>query len=560
VIIGNYAKLWLVIDPEAVRACAGRAAPAACKADAEQHHRHVGPQPHAHVEQIVYLAVGLECRPNFARELYACNCHSLSLLHFAEEYRQTTSETAMKIAKSLHTGSLHNELPDIKTLTRTLSELDVTLTQDPVRTLNIRNPLNPNQWKTLLHALPASLQISELIMSHQTFDEQGSASFASCMDRMPKLQSLRLTHCNMGAFKPIWPPLKHLKNLHLESITHPCELLMHILGTSGLITLHVRTFQQVDIGIQQHFDIAKALQSQTDLRELTLRHLPSGEELESVLGSYITNFLEPQTKLEFFSLPGALLNQRHCTMLQKVLQEKTALTSLSLAGDNRITPLDGPAIAKLVSLKNLVSLDLSSNLFSEESESLEQIFQALTDHPKLKHLDLNLNDNGPLAARLATFLMRNKTLISLNLESYGDEHLADLTKAMQQNHALRILSMPAFEPVRRILPAEDLRLTYPNHVELMRCVERNWQEWEKKMDDSVPFIEGGMRVVLSSMAEGRLPDDPAPLSNVHYDIAGYAARIAMRMIGEDAVTVTRLNKMVLREGTEALERNRNPKN
>jgi hypothetical protein len=32
------------------------------------------------------------------------------------------------------------------------------------------------------------------------------------------------------------------------------------------------------------------------------------------------------------------------------------------------------------------------------------------------------------------------------------------------------------------------------------------------------------------------------------------------MIGEDALTVTRLNKMVLREGTEALERNRNPKN
>ncbi|NDZ11446.1 hypothetical protein C7T35_23890 [Variovorax sp. WS11] len=262
----------------------------------------------------------------------------------------------------------YKERTDVNTRKSNFCQPGVTLTQDGIWTLRIESPLKAAEWRELLDALTKSpdLQISELVVSRQTFDTESSALFARCIGQMPGLQSLHLTLCSMPADKVNWPPLTNLQNLHLDWAVQSYALLMHVLETSALTRLFFRG-ARADIGIEGHGNIAKTLGRQDKLRDLTLRNLPAGAALAPVLNTYASSFLEHQTTLACLDLSDNPLTQSECTRLWEVLQKKTALTSLSLAGCwmyNRDAS-DAEALARLVSLENLVSLDLSENDFPE---------------------------------------------------------------------------------------------------------------------------------------------------------------------------------------------------
>ncbi|NDZ11447.1 hypothetical protein C7T35_23895 [Variovorax sp. WS11] len=160
----------------------------------------------------------------------------------------------------------------------------------------------------------------------------------------------------------------------------------------------------------------------------------------------------------------------------------------------------------------------------------------------------------PLINALATVLESSATLVSLKLDITTDWAFEDLTEAMEHNHSLRTLSNPRLETLRSTNP-DDFGGLYPHYVALTNCVERNRREWER-WENSAPFIEGGMRVILGRMAASQLPKYAISVERVHNDIAGYATQIAKKMIGKDAMAVTLLNKLAHEEGMRVLK----PKN
>jgi hypothetical protein len=442
------------------------------------------------------------------------------------------------------------EPTDVHPLTSNFCQRGVTLTQDPDWTLRIESPLKADDWQKLLDMLTQipDVQISELIVSKQTFDAESRTWFASCIGQMPALQSLHLAFCKMPAGEVNWPPLTNLHSLHLECTTQSHALLMHVLETSTLTTLFFRGARDIDR--EGHSKIAESLgRRQSELRKLTLRNLPAGAALAPVLDTYASSFLEHQTTLACLDLSENPLTECECTRLWEALQKKSTLTTLALAGCWTYSrdALDAKALAHLVSLENLVSLDLSGNDFLA---SAMPVFEALAAHPRLEHLDLySAGMDDPLIDALATVLKSNNTLVSLKLGDIGNKPFATLTKAMAHNHSLRTLSIQHLENICSTMATNDIGGQYSNYLALMACVDRNRRKWENLPS----LIEGGMRVFLGSMKRQN-PDDPISLERVPYDIAGYAAQIARERNGEGAMAVTLLNKMAYSQGVRALER------
>lgn len=404
-----------------------------------------------------------------------------------------------------------------------LEALTALLEQERPQTLRITKLA---QIDILLKAMPATSTINHLNLSELTLDRANTSLLFELMTRMPELETLHLSLCIVDFVTffdpPSCPPLPKLKNLHVERTQNLYPLLCQILPRHA-----------------------------TTLQELTLRDLQAGKSFEQYL-----RLLEKATRLTHLDLSRNELSSRDCKGLCEALNKKSTLIHLSLAGcwTKWFKGFDWSNLQELVGQRSLVSLDLSGNKIPR---TMSSVLMAIASHPGLQRLNFNVLDAeaGFILDVLPLFLASAKALVYLQLPGdWPDGCFKDLDKAMEKNHVLRALSIPSLESRRRAEMSMSMSMqkfdsTYPNYLALMDCVERNWQKWER----SYPFIEGGMRVFLASMAR-RDPNDPIPVGRVHYDIAGYAARIAIERSGRDAMAVTLLNKSSHEQGLAALER------
>lgn len=379
------------------------------------------------------------------------------------------------------------------------------LTQERPRTLCITKSVDANAWQTLLKAMPDPSQVSELIVSGQQFDMRSSDLFCSCMRRMPYLQSLRLTSCLMHAGMLGWPDLKSLRILQLKRISQPYDLLMHVLKKSSLTTLHLSSPCNLHPGLHDY--IADALSGQHELRELTLSDLQVCTEFTPVISAYAKKFLANQTKLVHLDLSKNPLESANYDMLWKVLQDKPALTSLSLACCLQYPELkfDKTPLARLLGLERLVKLDLSNNSFFK---LMPPALMALASHPTLQDLDLHdasSEEDGSLVCQLANILRHNKTLSSLRPMAIDDEGCGPLAEAMEHNYSLRHLSMPYLENLRAKRP-DQVSTKYPNYLALMGFVERNQSLFAQKAAqehvDEIPLTPAH-EAMLTLQEQGR---------------------------------------------------------
>ncbi|MDR6535405.1 hypothetical protein [Variovorax soli] len=427
--------------------------------------------------------------------------------------------------------------------------LNAILAQESPRTLCILERADASAWQTLHDALPAPSEIIELVLSGQVFGPQTSHLFGECLDRMPHLESLRLTNCTLSEVIQYWPALTRLQHLHFEAMQKPYNLLMHILETSSLTTFHLSDCKDSGLDGELHGNLARSLARQTTLRELTLKDLRADWFHGNLaLGSYATS-LKNQTKLERLDLSFNRLSPKICVELRDALEGKVTLTSLTLAGcwpGQHEEALDWTGLAKLVTLESLVSLDLSGNVLAH---SMSPVMMAVASHPRLQHFDLEdvKADRQLVCKVLPIVLEANQKLISLKLPDWPDSDFETLAIAMDKNCTLRCLSIPALEQERESLleTPEIFDRKYPNYVALMDRVARNWRKWD---EERFALIEGGMRVLLGNLGG-------VGLNRVPYDIARYAADVAVSRNGaQDAVVLHRLNRSADQEGSAALAR------
>jgi hypothetical protein len=349
--------------------------------------------------------------------------------------------------------------------------LTAILAQHPLATLHIsKQDLNLSGWDTLRGALPDSSKITKFLISKQEFDGFTMNAFGKCMEKMPDLQTLSFSKCKIGYLYE-WPALLALQSLSVEQTRAADDMLLHILDTSPVTTFHLK--ECPDLDIHMHRNLAKALGRRTQLRELTLSKLElHGNKLGDVLETYAT-VLAQQNLLEHLDLSSNRLHSNHYQVLGEVLQDKSNLTSLSLAGCLKDLPLkfDAVPLAKLVKLSKLVKLDLSANTFSED---LAPVLMALVSHSTLQQLDLHQASlSEKLRDYLTIILTYDSTLISLRLMTMNDKLYAPLAQAMDRNSSLRHLSITELEEKRLHMPEEQFSKDYPNYLALMNRVQRN---------------------------------------------------------------------------------------
>lgn len=405
--------------------------------------------------------------------------------------------------------------------------------------------------QTLLKAMPDHWRASRLTLSRQCFAPQSCSLLFELLARMPELNSLRLISCNVARANsplglPGCPRLPKLENLRLSHMHEAFPLLKMILAASPqLRKLYLRS--NTGFTREQHDSLALALKGHAKLNKLALRNLhpsPGGEALPS----YANEFLAQHNTLTHLDVSDNALTPNACKSLTDALEDKGTLTSLSLAGcwpdgDSTVRATD---LAMLVSLKSLVSLDLSRNQFPA---SMAPVLMALVNHPKLQHLSLDRAAmDGEFARVLAIVLESNKTLTSLQLPTMDDDLYAPLAEAMQNNQSLRSLSIRNVETQRRTMNAEDFSRRYPNYEALIERIARNQEHWTKRMlADSLAPTEGGMQAFLGHL--GNVKPNHVPV-----DVARYAAQIALEMNGKDARVLALLDKSAQKKALEALER------
>jgi hypothetical protein len=256
--------------------------------------------------------------------------------------------------------------------------------------------------------------------------------------------------------------------------------------------------------------------------------------------------MQRATKLARLDISLNDLSPLNCEALLSALEGKSTLTSLSLArcwrrmGDKS----DWKALAMLIKLPSLVSLDLSRNKFSS---SMAPVLMAIPGHPSLEHLNLSGSTmtDKVITIALPAILENNKTLVSLQLPPFDDSDFAPLVEAMEQNHVLRSLPIPDIERWCSTMSAEESHRLFPNYLALMGQVALNRRAWDEKR---LALMEGGMKVVLGGM--GR-----ADSGSVFEEIARYAAgHVAIEGTGNEAMALTLLNKKANEEGQAALKR------
>jgi len=430
-----------------------------------------------------------------------------------------------------------------------LSEI---LAQEHVQRLDIshngQNNINRHlstALQTLLKAMPGDCHVGQLKLLNQRLEHDEISLLFELLNRMPRLESLHLESCHIE-IRSIWglsdcPRLLKLKHLYFHQTNQPFRLLWKILAASQLSSLHL--LDNYGIAVEQHCELAQALMKQAELRELGLL-LPSGEDGKTALHFYATEFLANQTTIEHLDLSEVQLSPESCNILWRALENKSMLTKLSLSFCWRglSWKLDSGEPAKLISLKSLVSLDLSRNGFSKHATPL---LMALANHPKLQHVDLDRANLGDAIEGLAFTLENNTTLASLRLPFMQNKFYARLVEAMQTNRSLRSLSVPDMEGDYQRHPDETRQL-YPSYFALRELVAIN--------QDRFALIEGGMKAFLGGLGG-------VDSNHVSPDIARYAANMAVTRNGDKAVasSLLTLNQSAHAEGLAAQERLREGK-
>ncbi|WP_436820899.1 hypothetical protein [Variovorax sp. DT-64] len=422
------------------------------------------------------------------------------------------------------------------------------LAQLPLQTLHIARPANERAWQTLLEAMPASCSVSQLILSKQKFDWTNTSLLFDLMGRMPDLKSPHFDSCAFTFWTlrdpPSCPPLLELRNLHVKNTDDPFNLLSALLDASPKLSeFHLDSNADIDIDDEKHRYLATKLSDShaSTLQKLTLRALRD----EKCVAQYI-DLLKKAKALTHLDLSGNPLGPDTCKDLWKALQDKSTLTNLSLAGCWRSMSdtSDWKDLARLVKLPSLVSLDLSRNKFPS---SMGPVLMAMRGHPSLQHLNLSgfSMTNALITFGLPAILENNKTLVSLQLPPLDDSDFAPLVEAMKQNQMLRSLPIPEIERWCSTTSAEESHQLYPNYLALMGQISLNRRAWE---EERFALMEGGMKVVLGGL--GRT--DPG---NVFQEIARYAAgHVAIEGDGNQAMTLSLLNKKANEEGQAALKR------
>ncbi len=417
------------------------------------------------------------------------------------------------------------------------------LAQLPLDTLHITRPADERAWQTLLEAMPASCPIQHVVLFGQRFDEASTLGLFQALGGMPDLHSVRFEWCNV-TFRallnpPSCPPLLEMRNLYVSNTDNPEILVLGILNASpNLGKLHL----DFSPGIADK-KYAKTLADShaSTLHTLTLRALRDEQHV-----AHYTALMKKSTALTHLDLSMNDLSSSTCQLLKEAaLSSQTGLTSLSLAGCWPQMPddkFDWEQVAGLVSLKSLVSLDLSGNEFPS---SMKPVLLAISDHPSLQSLNLcDVTMSAELITEgLSVILEKNKTLISLQLPNLKDSDLGPLIKAMKSNYSLQSLSIGAMEPWLSKLSAEARQL-YPNYLALMEIIALNQRARE------VALVEGGMRAVLGGMV--RINPALVPL-----DIARYAAQhvvVEGRDNSNEVMALTLLGEHAHKEGLDALKR------
>ena len=339
--------------------------------------------------------------------------------------------------------------------------------------------------QTLLKAMPDQWPVKELTLTNQHLDKESCSLLFKVFEKMPALESLHLYALDVDnprfgfGLPTCSQPLK-LQILRLENTHSASPFLDRILEASPRLRV-LYLDSNYGFTVNEHQSLAQALKRLTELRKLTLRQLryDVNANLETVLRPY-AEFVAHQTTLEHLDISGNPLTSDHCTALWNALQDKTNLTSLSLANcwqcDDK-----AHSLAQLVHLKSLVSLDLSNNQFlaSPPTSSTSVVLISLADHPRLERLNLNLSMEPSLVNDLAYMLANNKTLISLELPVMNNADYAPLVEAMQINHTLRSLSIRGIEDQCSLMTAEQRQQRHPNYLALMNCIARNQKQNDK---------------------------------------------------------------------------------
>lgn len=359
------------------------------------------------------------------------------------------------------------------------------LSQEPLRNLRI-NSLYAQKHRdlsvalqTLLEAMPDQWPVKEMTLTNQHLDEKSCSLLFEVFKKVPALESLNLYKLSVDnpwlGLPTCSQPLK-LKNLRLENTHEASPFLERILEASPQLSV-LYLDSNHGFTVKEHQSLAQALKRLLGLGELTLRQLRYGENenIGPVLHSY-AEFLANQTTLGHLDVSGNPLTSDHCTVLWKALQDKTHLTSLSLAGCWRHKENADP-LALLVRLNSLASLDLSGNQFFN---STEVVVMSLAYHSGLLHLNLDSSmEDEPIDA-LASFLANNKTLISLELPVMSDDLYGKLVTDMQKNQTLRSLSIKGIDAQLSLMTPEQRHRNRPNYLALMDCIARNRAQWEEQ--------------------------------------------------------------------------------
>jgi hypothetical protein len=421
------------------------------------------------------------------------------------------------------------------------------LAQEPFHTLRIRRSVDECAWQTLLAAMPASCSIRRVNLHMQQFDEASTSRMFQAFGAIPNLESLDFDWCSVPFFRarfnrPSCPPLPKLQNLFVKNSDNPDILVDEILKASPKVgTLHLETNAGLSDEVHHLFVTTLVERHVSTLQNLTLRGLRD----ERCLARYAA-LLKKSTALTHLDVSMENLSPSTCHLLMEAaLNGQPGLTSLSLVRcwpHMPVSNFDWGPVAGLVSLKSLVSLDLSRNAFPS---SMKPVLLAISEHPSLQSLDLSdvtLSDKL-ITEELPFILERNKRLTSLQLPTLNDIDLVPLINAMESNYSLQSLSIRSVEQRLFKLPAEVAQQLYPNYLALMEVLARNRRARE------VALMEGAMQTVLGGLT--RRGPAVVPL-----DIARYAAQHVANngTDNNEAIALTLIDKRAHEKALEALKR------
>lgn len=397
-----------------------------------------------------------------------------------------------------------------------------------LQTLDIPRQADERALWTLLSALPESCSIDRLVLRDNHFDHVTGALLLEVMGRT-QIKSLSLRSCNWNV-RPgelTCPDLPNLEELHIEGTGNPMPMLDAILTASHVRTFHFASNHGMTDG--DHASLANLLIAQCDakLQVLTLQNLQALEQtLEGLFVHYIEFLEEETTMLTHLDLSGNKLSSGTCKGLGEALED-IPLLGLTLAGcwPKDCSVAGGPAIAKLIGLSSLVTLDLSRNDFPWSPES---IFVAIQWCKNLQYLDLRgstleESNQGALADSLGKLKLR-----SLCLPRLADHLYARFLNAASES--LLFLRVDDVDQLHAQMPGQ-LSWLYPNYQALRACVDDNWRKW----NGAVQLAEEGMKLVLSRLG-GVDPTAVPP------DVARYAAEWAIKKNGADTENLSVLNK------------------